>query len=82
MVNFNMKSLNINPHWDSLFIKIIPNPKNSQTFAKELLGTSLYFFLEYFKLTHNYQQAAKLILLLNNARNTLLTLNKTYKTIL
>lgn len=71
-----MKSLNINPHWDNLLGKLIPNLKNSHIFAKELINSSIYFLLQYFKITFNYQHAAKLILMLTNAKNTMLTTDK------
>lgn len=49
-----MKSLNINPHWDNLFMKIIPNLKNSIKFAKEILNQALYFMLRYYELSQNF----------------------------
>jgi hypothetical protein len=76
IVNFNMKSLNINPHWDNLFAKLIPNLKNSHIFAKELANSSIYFLLQYFKITCNYQHAAKLILMLTNAKNTVISADR------
>lgn len=76
IVNFNMKSLNINPHWDNIFARLIPNLKSSHIFAKELLNSSIYFLLQYFKITCNYQHAAKLILLLTNAKNTIISADK------
>jgi hypothetical protein len=71
-----MKSLNINPHWDNIFGKLIPNLKNSHIFAKELVNSGIYFLLQYFKITSNYQNAAKLILMLTNGKNTVISGDK------
>jgi hypothetical protein len=79
IVNFNMKSLNINPHWDNLLGKLIPNLKNSHLLARELINSSIYFLLQYFKITCNYQNAAKLILMITNAKNIVLTTDKSTK---
>ena len=76
MVNFNMKSLNINLHWDTFFIKIIPNLKNSVGFAQEIIYSSLYFIFKYFELTHNFQPAAKFLLMLSNAKNSIFSSEK------
>ena len=70
IVNFNMKSLNINVHWDSMLIKIVPNLQNSPTFAKTLVYSALSFIKLYFQLTSNFDGAAKLVLMLSNARNS------------
>jgi len=64
-----MKSLNINLHWDTFFMKIIPNLKNSVGFAQQIIYLSLYYMLKYFELTQNYQNAAKFLLILSNAKN-------------
>ena len=69
-VNFNMKSLNINIHWDSLLIKIIPNLKNSMKFGKDVIYQALLFLLKYFEITNFHQEASKLLLMIANARNT------------
>jgi hypothetical protein len=79
IVNFSMNSLNINPHWDSLFVKLIPNLKNSHLFAKELLNTALYWLLQYFKITHDYLHAAKLLLMIANAKNAMLTSDRSIR---
>jgi hypothetical protein len=76
VVNFNMKSLNINLHWDSLLIKLVPSLKNSVRFGKELLQQSLFFLLKYFELTSNFQEAPKLLLMLANAKNTHFTIDR------
>lgn len=75
-VNFSMKSLNINPNWDSILVRIIPNLKNSLSFAKKLLNSCLFFYIKYFEITQNHQGGAKLILMLMNARRSLLTTDK------
>ena len=64
-----MKSLNINLHWDTFLMKIIPNLKNSVAFAQQLIYLGLYYMLKYFELTQNYQPAAKFLLMLSNAKN-------------
>jgi len=74
-----MKSLNINPHWDSVFIKIIPNLKNSIIFAKKIVNAALFFFIQYFEITQQFQGAAKFILMLNNAKNTIFISDKQNK---
>ena len=47
-VNFNMKSLNINLHWDTMLIRIIPHLKNSFKFGKNIVHQTLFFMLKYF----------------------------------
>jgi len=72
-----MKSLNINLHWDTLLIKIIPHMKNSASFAKKILQQALYFLLKYFTITRNYQESPKLMLMLANAKNGSFTSDRT-----
>ena len=50
-----MKSLNLNVHWDTLLIKIIPNLKNGVKFGKDVVYQSLLFVLKYFEITNNFQ---------------------------
>lgn len=71
-----MKSLNINLHWDSMLIKIIPQMKNSLNFAKQLVYLSLTFLHQYFSITHNFQEAPKTLLMISNAKNSIFTADR------
>lgn len=76
VVNFNMKSLNINLHWDSMLIKIIPQIKNSLNFAKQLIYLCLTFLQQYFSITQNFQEAPKTLLMISNAKNSIFTTDR------
>lgn len=77
-----MKSLNINIHWDTILIKIIPHLKNSIQFSKDILYQSLYLLHKYFETTNNYEEAPRLILMLANAKNTIFTSDRTISSII
>lgn len=74
-----MKSLNINPHWDSLLNKLVPNIKKSLAFAKKLVNSGLFFFVKYIEITGNHQVAAKLLLMITNAKNSIFSEDKQNK---
>lgn len=77
-----MKSLNINIHWDTMLIKVIPHLKNSILFGKTIVNLSLYFILSYFQITNNYQEAAKFLLMVANAKNTIFISDKNHASLI
>lgn len=77
-----MKSLNINIHWDTMLIKVIPHLKNSILFGKNIVNLALYFILKYLEITTNFQEAAKFFLMVANAKNTFFTTDKSAGTLI
>jgi hypothetical protein len=64
-----MKSLNLNPHYDSILTKFVPRLKNSISIINKIVHQSLFLMLKYYESSDTFTSAAQLLLMLKNAKN-------------
>ena len=69
MINLNMKSLNVHPHWDIILTKLVPHLNNSISFGKNILMAALYFIQKYLEITNHFNETPKFLLMMANSKN-------------